>query len=66
MEYKTLSDNPIIVDFWDDFIEFKFDYKVYEKNNNKLEVVTKNEKILLTTDELEQIYQFYKEYKKKF
>jgi hypothetical protein len=60
MKYTTLSDNPVTADFSDDGVFMSCTYIMY---NSDLKKVVITDKMLLTHDELEQIYNAYKKFK---
>jgi hypothetical protein len=62
MKYITQSQNPVTADFSDDAVVLSCTYEMYN-NNLKKAVIT--DKMLLTYDELEQIYNAYKSFKGK-
>ena len=60
MKYTTQSENPVTADFSDDGVVLKCSYEMYNRDLKKA-VIT--DKMILTYDELEQIYNAYKSFK---
>jgi hypothetical protein len=60
MKFTTQSENPVTADFCGDGVVLSCTYTMY---NSDLKKVETTDKMLLTHDELEQIYNAYKSFK---
>ncbi len=60
MKFTTQSDNPVTANFSDDGVVLSCTYEMY---NNQLKKAEITDKMLLTHDELEQVYNAYKSFK---
>lgn len=62
MRYTTQSDNPVIADFSNDGVTLECTYTMYNSDLKK-SIIT--DKMFLTYDELEQVFNAYKQFKRE-